>query len=231
MSETEFWADFHAASGRLLGALLDVVSVAVKRLSEVHLDRLPRMADFATWVTAAEPGCGWPEGSFMAAYAGNRESAVELAVEADPVALAVRAMIADRDQWEGTATELLHELNERTQDHVRRNKRWPADGARLSNRLRRAAPALRTLGVKVIEPRRQGRASRKVWKIRKEPQDSDRSDRSDRSADIQEFSAGAYSKGSDRTSDRPNPLKNNQSDAAGAAGADSKPTSKWEVVI
>lgn len=111
---------------------------------------------------------------------------------------------------------------------VRPSKGWPVDGARLSNRLRRAAPALRTLGVKVIEPRRQGRASRKVWKIRKEPQDSDRRDRS---ADIQEFSAGAYSKGSDRTSDRPNPLKNNQLGAAVAAGADSEPTSKWEVVI
>jgi hypothetical protein len=38
------------------------------------------MADFALWATAAETAFGWPSGTFMTAYQGNRESANEVAL-------------------------------------------------------------------------------------------------------------------------------------------------------
>ena len=40
----------------ILGALLDAVACALARIDDIELDRPPRMADFAKWVTAAEPG-------------------------------------------------------------------------------------------------------------------------------------------------------------------------------
>src|SRR3546814_12373766 len=40
---------------RSLGALLDAASAALRELPNVRLPRVPRMADFAEWVTAAEP--------------------------------------------------------------------------------------------------------------------------------------------------------------------------------
>ena len=43
------------------------------------------MADFAVWATACETAL-WSAGTFRAAYAGNREEAVESVIEADPVA-------------------------------------------------------------------------------------------------------------------------------------------------
>ena len=46
----------------ILGALLDAVSGALRNLDKVKLDRSPRMADLAKWITAAEPALGWEAG-------------------------------------------------------------------------------------------------------------------------------------------------------------------------
>jgi hypothetical protein len=48
---------------RILGALLDAVVHGLRALGRVHLDRLPRMADFALWATACETAVS-PAGTF-----------------------------------------------------------------------------------------------------------------------------------------------------------------------
>ncbi|MDQ3641564.1 MAG: hypothetical protein M3450_08915, partial [Actinomycetota bacterium] len=73
----------------------------------------------------------------------GRKMAAEV-VESDQVAGAVRALIHSKGAWNGTPAELLEELRP---EHPGRG--WPADATRLSGRLRRAAPALRTVGVDV----------------------------------------------------------------------------------
>src|SRR5262249_14772550 len=83
--EAVFWAAFEAARPRILGALLDVVVVALRNLPGVRLLTLPRMADFAVWVSAAEPALGWQPGDFMKSYAGCMQDADAMAVEASPV--------------------------------------------------------------------------------------------------------------------------------------------------
>jgi hypothetical protein len=54
--EESILRDFEQARPRLLGAFLDATALALRRLPELELERLPRMADFARWATAAEPG-------------------------------------------------------------------------------------------------------------------------------------------------------------------------------
>jgi len=129
------------------------------------------MADFALWVTAAEPSCGWPEGAFLKAYEGNRDAAIELTIEADPVAQAVREF-ATEFGWRGTASELLKELNRQEDDDAKRQKTWPPDGSRLSGRLRRAAPALRKGGVHVEMDIREGTNRRRMIEIRTDGKNS-----------------------------------------------------------
>jgi hypothetical protein len=51
-----------------LAGLLGAVSTALANLATVRLAELPRMADFAKWVSAAEPALGWTQGAFMEAY-------------------------------------------------------------------------------------------------------------------------------------------------------------------
>jgi hypothetical protein len=63
--EKVFRAEFEEARPKILGALLDAVSAVLKNLPDVKLADSPRMADFARFVTAAEPALVWPDGAFM----------------------------------------------------------------------------------------------------------------------------------------------------------------------
>lgn len=146
--ESELWAAFDAEKPRLLGALLDAVAMGLKRLPHTKLARLPRMADFAIWATACE-GALWAAGTFMAAYDDNRADAVESVIESDPVAACVRAFMADRADWSGTATELLAALANAAGERIAKSKTWPGDARALANRLRRAATFLRQVGIAV----------------------------------------------------------------------------------
>jgi hypothetical protein len=147
--EAEFWAAFAEAQALILGALLDAVSSALRRRPEVLLDSLPRMADFARWVTAAEPRLGWPAGAFLRSYYLNRGTAHELAIEADLVGVAVSDLMRTTDEWEGTPSALLQRLSELITEAQAKEREWPKAAHTLSNRLQRMAPNLRAIGIEV----------------------------------------------------------------------------------
>jgi hypothetical protein len=109
------------------------------------------MADFALWATAAEGALGWEPGDFMKAYSGNRAEATESALDADPVAGAVRELMRDRDEWRGPAGELWEALGELVGEAIRHTNAWPGAPNALSGRLKRLAPALRTIGIEYTE--------------------------------------------------------------------------------
>jgi len=163
LPETELWADFEAERPRILGALLDAVSLGLRRLPDIELQRLPRMADFALWATACEVAF-WDEGTFLRAYAGNRDEAVENVIEADPVAAALRAMMLELTEWRGTATDLLGALAEAAGERVANSKSWPNSPRALSGRLRRAATFLRKIGIE-IDYIKEGRARTRIIHI------------------------------------------------------------------
>jgi hypothetical protein len=119
----------------------------LKRLPETKLPKLPRIADFAPWVTACETAF-WPIGTFWAAYCGNRDETVEGVIEADPIAAAVRALMTTRTEWTGTASELLGALAEQAGERVAKAKTWPDSPRALAGRLPRAATFLRKIGVR-----------------------------------------------------------------------------------
>jgi hypothetical protein len=154
--EETLMAAFEAARPKVLGALLDAVAGALRELPHVKLDRLPRMADFARWATAAESALGWTAGTFIAAYARNRDAANELALEASPVVGRLLKLLGDRGAWEGTASELLDALNATFGSEAKRPTGWPKSPRGLSAHLRRLAPNLLTAGWAVDFGRRAG---------------------------------------------------------------------------
>ena len=159
-TEDELLGAFEADRPHILGALLDGVIQGLKMLPHTTLARLPRMADFAVWASACETAF-WPAGTFMSAYSGNRDEAVDNAIEADPVAAAVRTMMAERMEWKGTATDLLGVLAEAAGERVANSKTWPANPRALSGRLRRVAPFLRKVGIE-FNYTKEGRARTRV---------------------------------------------------------------------
>ena len=167
--ESTLWADFERARPLMLGALYDIISVALAREAGVTLAKKPRMADFVVWVTAAESACPWPAGAFMRVYDGNRLDATESALDGDPVAELARALALKG--WTGTATELLTRLIEGTPEPTQRLAKFK-HARQVSDALRRLAPALRQVGVEVDFPPRG--AKRRLIVIRTQSE-SDRS--------------------------------------------------------
>lgn len=161
--EAELWAAFEAERGRIFGVLLDAVVEGLKRLPDTHLPKLPRMADFALWASACETAI-WPAGTFWSAYCGNRDEAVEGVIDADPVAAAVRAVMLERTEWTGTASDLLGALGEAAGERITKSKTWPDSPRALSGRLRRAATFLRKIGIEVSFER-EGRARTRIIRI------------------------------------------------------------------
>lgn len=104
------------------------------------------MADFAKWVTAAEPALGWTHGAFMESYAANRQSVEDAVIEGNPVAEAILCLIADRGPWSGTATKLLQTL--RTQNQLLADDPYglPRQPNKLTSELRRVQHLLRNRG-------------------------------------------------------------------------------------
>lgn len=146
--EREFWAEFEQERPQILGALLNAVSVGLSRVDEVDLDCAPRMADFAQWAIACEPALGLEPGEFLEAYEGNREAAVDLAIESSPVAQTVRSFLEKNPAGvDTTAGRLLEIFN--LEIGERRPRAWPQTPRGLSGALRRAAPDLRSVGVEV----------------------------------------------------------------------------------
>jgi hypothetical protein len=148
-SESEFWREFEIARPRILGALLDAAVHGLRALDRVHLDCLPRMADFAKWGTACETAL-WPAGTFARAYAANCRAAIEGIIEADPVAACVREIMAERGSWTGTAADLLRAGADHSADGIYRDSAgWPKNPRALAGRLRRAQTFLRALGIDI----------------------------------------------------------------------------------
>lgn len=167
-TEAALHAAYEAARPRLLGGLLDVVAGILLNLPNTVLREPPRMADFARWVTAGEPALGWPRGSFMQVYAGNREGASTTVIESSSVASSIRELVSitkGNVLW-GTAKELLDRLNQHATDQMQRQRDWPKDAKTLSGTLRRISPALRAIGIEVETSQTSGAGSKKLWTFR-----------------------------------------------------------------
>jgi hypothetical protein len=178
--EAALWTEFEKARPRILGALLNAVAGALSAVESVRLEGMPRMADFAVWVTAAERALGWESGAFMVAYNGNRAEATESALEADPVALAVTAFMEDKEEWTGTAGGLWDVLNGLVGDDIKHTKVWPGAPNALSARLKRLAPVLRGIGIEYEDARLPGHERKRAKRLRKNKGAKDRPHRSDR---------------------------------------------------
>lgn len=167
--EATFWREFEAARPELLGSLLGALSVALKRLPEVRLPRLPRMADFAKLAVAAEEAL-CPAGSvgFLSAYERNRSEATESVIDASPLGDALRQLVRADNRWEGSASDLLEILNQRVSESTKRSRGWPAAPNRMRSHLQRLAPSLRRLGVSAVYTRDRARSHIVIERMRED---------------------------------------------------------------
>ena len=162
-SEAELWREFGIERPRILGALLDALVHGLRAFGSVHLNQLPRMADFALWTSACEPAL-WPAGTFARAYAANRRAAIESIIEADPIATCLRTIMADRTMWMGSASDLMRLYAQSARDDISAGGAGIKNPRALAGRLRRAQTFLRSLGIEITFSR-EGRTGTRMIKV------------------------------------------------------------------
>jgi hypothetical protein len=106
------------------------------------------MSDFARLVMAAESALPWSPGAFLAAYQSNRRRTTRLLVEGDSVATQLAKFAERHHDWSGMVSELYAILTEALPEG-RPPSDWPGSSQWFGNRLTRAIPPLRAIGIEV----------------------------------------------------------------------------------
>jgi hypothetical protein len=155
VDDAVLFSEFEQARPLILGSLLNGVCAALRNLPHVHLKKLPRMADFAKWATAAESGLGFEAGAFMAAYNRNRNAASESALEASPVATVLLSYVRERGEVTVSLTTLLSALGTQFSEGKVPSD-FPKSTNKLAAELRRCMPHLRAAGLTIADAGREG---------------------------------------------------------------------------
>lgn len=148
-SERAIFAELQPTLPALLGALYDTVAGALKELPGVKADNLdlPRMADAAELLIAAERFLHWPKGTILKLFADEAAIDAQDILESDPFAQALIAMLkAMNGSWSGTPSQVLKTLNG-SESAPGNAIGWPKSTKGMNNRLCELAPDLREIGL------------------------------------------------------------------------------------
>lgn len=133
----------------IFGALCNAVSAALRNYDAVNEENLPRMADFAKWIMAAEEQLPWDKGFFMEALNNSHSNMVDETIDAEPVAIAILRLMAEKKVWKGTASDLLEKLDDCIKQSCNKFPNWPKLPNQLSRKLGRVSAFLREKGIQV----------------------------------------------------------------------------------
>ena len=174
--EDELYAAVGELAPRVLGQLLDAAAVALKRQRKVELHRVPRMVGPDE---VGRSGRGSARARVRSILERLHRQSGARGRDGDRSrawSAAHLSMLAARDAWaklghegvhpyvgpvgfEGTAGQLLHDLNEfMTGRPYTRGRGWPGSPRGMSAALKRVAPAMRKLGY-TVSFARQGRGN------------------------------------------------------------------------
>lgn len=159
-SEADLTTRWEAAYPRILGALLDSVAGMAGVLPSVRLTGKPRMADFAL-VLAALDEMNSTDG--LARFLDRAETLATDSLTSEPFVVALMAQVTS--SFEGTASELLAEVNEAQGEKFRAPRGWPTSARMVTGLLKRNAPALRKTGWIVENLGTANKRCTTIWRL------------------------------------------------------------------
>lgn len=177
--EEEFWEEFNKKKPYFLGAIFDTVAKALELYSAINLKTRPRMADFTRWGCAISIALGYNQEQFLVAYYENINEQNNEAIEANPVGPALlsfieKTFIGNRDEWEGSPTELFSELDKVAESlKIKASRNWPKNPAALSKKLLLIQSNLADEGIIIV---RDDKARPRKISIKKDQKDADAPD-------------------------------------------------------
>lgn len=153
---TILWQQYETDKPELLGALLDLMVSALQKLPRVHIlqHQRPRLIEFARLGMAMAEAAGMSGDEFLRQFTTSRNDALERTLDASPVATAIREWILQHPQGAtNTAKGFMETMAQYKPQHV---EGWPRTPKGFADAMRRAAPALRQLGIECHSQGKQG---------------------------------------------------------------------------
>lgn len=163
-SEKEVTAAWHAMYPRVFGALLDLCSAVMALLPDIDLDASPRMADFVPVLAAIDKILGT---TGLDLYLQRIETAAEDSLSGNAFITMLRDVVTE--EFEGTARELLDEVNANLDPMARRPRGYPDSPKKVTAILTRSAPDLRKCGWEVADDDAKNHAKVKRWTLTPPP--------------------------------------------------------------
>ena len=153
---------------QILGEICNALS-AILRNKKKEYDHLPRMADFANFVSRAEEELGWQEGSFVDAMNANRREALEEMNEYDPLLSLIQELARKNKNlayiFSGTPVQLFKRLIEMIPGKFQKSA-FPESPATLSKRLNGLKPVLRVMGIEIKDIKSNGKRIKRIeWVV------------------------------------------------------------------
>ena len=163
-SEREIFGSLDKLKPKIFGKICDSL-VSILGKDDKENDNLPRMADFAKFVSRAEEVLEWENGSFIDAMNKNRQEALEELNEYDPLLNSIMALSRKNKRYAkiflGTPAELFNRLMEFMPEKYSKSG-FPDSPATLSKKLNGLKPVLRELGIEVIDKKSRGKRLKRI---------------------------------------------------------------------
>lgn len=146
-TSTDLNQAFETNQAALLGAVLDTAAKALAILPSIELAprERPRLAEFAMLGMAIAKAAAQEPKAFMAQFTAARQESIARVLDASPVATAVLDWINANPQ--GTVAPVKSILQTLERFKPVGTDAWPRSAKGLGDALRRAAPALRQMGI------------------------------------------------------------------------------------
>ncbi len=183
LTEHVLYAEFEKIRPKILGAIFEAVSKALKIVPSIQLAEKTRMADFLVWGCAIAEALGYKQSEFIEAYHQKIQEQIEVSIAASLVAQTLIKFIEDINSWdekpfwEGTPTELIGLLRKvaENQNNGRVPKYFPEEPNQLTRQINILKPNLLTIGISISD----GKSGTRYIRIEKITKNIDQTVQSD----------------------------------------------------
>jgi hypothetical protein len=162
--EKELLNSFNGIKPMIFGQVCNALS-ATLRNKKYDYDNLPRMADFAKFVSKAGDELGWEDGSFVDAMNANRREALEEMNEYDPLLSLIQELGSKNKNlaiiFNDTTAKLFDVLIGMIPGKFQKSA-FPDNPATLSKRLNGLKPVLREMGIVIKNNKSDGKRIKRI---------------------------------------------------------------------
>ena len=167
LTDAEMRAKADILIPKVRGYLISIIPRAMELYPQVEAElrgKLPRMADFVMWAECGIRAMGFPALSFFDAYTEAKHNETVDVARETLLINAIQALMANREQWEGSTSDLLDALEPLVSDAQRKSKSFPRDARRLGRIVKELEPTLREIGLS-YEELTDGNRTKRIQKL------------------------------------------------------------------